>query len=58
MVATMTASALLGGYVAQVRWPHLAASYPTLATALVTLFGAFAAGNVVAKKFEPPKGDP
>jgi len=58
MVATGTAVGLLIGYGMAGKWPHLATSYPTLATGLVTLAGGFFAGNVWAKRFEPPpKGD-
>jgi len=55
MVATATGIGLLIGYGAGGKWPHLLTAYPTLATALVTLAAGFFAGNVVAKKFDPPR---
>ena len=54
MVASATGIGLLIGYGLGARWPHLLTAFPTLATALVTLAGGFFAGNVWAKKFEPP----
>ena len=55
VVATATGGGLLIGYGLGGKWPNLLTAYPALATALVTLATFFFAGNVAAKKFDPPK---